>query len=146
MEERRRAATATERKPFSLLARHALEKFIAESRTANAHWGSKPNLGWVRWQLQDGRYVYMAVRRHLDWVTGEVGTSNDPKELESLELKAVPDPSPRAAYRVRLGHLLHDEDKWWPAGKSERELTERIEWLVLQMRVKIERFFETGRR
>lgn len=141
MQERRHAAPGTARRSFALLARAALEKHIPEARTGGAHWGVKPNFGWVRWPGESGGWVYMGLRRHLDWVTGEVGISAEPGELDALELRAEPGESNRPGYRVRLGHLLHDEDKWWPAGASEKELQERLEWLSLQMRFKVEKFF-----
>jgi hypothetical protein len=141
MEERRKTVAGAQRKNFALLARAAVEKHVPEARTGAAHWGSKSNLGWVRWPLEDGCLIYLGLRRHLDWVTGEVGVSAEPCELEDLELRAVPGDSCDPGYRVRLGHLLHDEDKWWPSGKSEKELVERLEWLVLQMKVKARTFF-----
>jgi hypothetical protein len=42
---------------------------------------------------------------------------------------------------VRLGELLHDEDRWWPAGGTESELSERLEWLVIQLRARAEGYF-----
>ena len=141
MQERRQAEPGAARKSFAMLAREALEKHFPEARTASAHWGMKPNFGWVRWPLDDGCWAYMGLRRHLNWVTGEVGISAEPLELDALELRAEPAESCDPGYRVRLGHLLHEEDKWWPAGTSEKELTERLEWLALQMHFKVEKFF-----
>ena len=145
MQERRHTATGVERKTFALIARRALEKHVPEARTGAASWGSKANLGWVRFPREDGRLLYLALRRHLNWVTGEIGLSPDPRDLEALALSAVPDDKAGAAFRVRLGHLLHDEDKWWPAGDTERALNERLEWLALQMRVKVDAFLRERR-
>jgi hypothetical protein len=139
MQERRTAVAGTKRRSFADLSREALEKHVSEARTPEAHWGGKPNLGWVRYRGPDGRYVFIALRRHLNWVTGEIGISRTAVELEGLDLKAAPEPG--TAYRVRLGEMLHDEDKWWPAGDNEKELVEILDWLVLQMRVKVEKFF-----
>lgn len=138
MQERRR--TPGERTPFSDLARRALEKHVREAQQESAHWGGKANLGWVRWRDESGHHLYLALRRHLDWVTGEIGVSAEPLDLEALELRAEPDRGDRPRYRVRLGHLLHDEDKWWPARGSARALVERLEWLALQMGVKLGAF------
>lgn len=140
MQERRSIPPGTPRATFADLARRALEKNVRESRQPAAHWGGKSNLGWVRWQDTDGHYVFLALRRHLDWVTGEIGVSPDPVELEALELRAEPDRAENAAYRVRLGHLLHDEDKWWPAQGSAKALEESLSWLALQMGVKLSAF------
>lgn len=139
MQERRTAVAGTKRTSFADLAREALEKHVSEARTPEAHWGGKANLGWVRYKAPDGRWVFIALRRHLNWVTGEIGISRTAVELEGLDLKAAPEPG--TAYRVRLGEMLHDEDKWWPAGDNEKELVEILDWLVLQMRVKVEKFF-----
>lgn len=145
MQERRITAAGVERRTFALMARRALEKHVPEARTAAASWGSKANLAWVRFPREDGRFLYLALRRHLNWVTGEIGLSREARDLETLELRAEPDDRHGAAFRVRLGHLLHDEDKWWPAGDTERALVERLEWLALQMRVKVEQFLREHR-
>jgi hypothetical protein len=139
MEERRQKQAGAERVSFAKLARQALEKHVPEARGAGVEWGEKPNLGWLRWPREGGGYVYLALRRHLNWVTGEVGVSPDARDLATLELRADPAPGADAAWRVRLGHLLHDEDTWWPTGPAEKTLTERLEWLALEMRVKLGR-------
>ena len=138
MEERRQKQTEAERSSFAKLARQALERHVPEARGAGVTWGEKPNLGWMRWAREDGGFVYLALRRHLNWVTGEVGVSPDARDLATLELRAEP-AGADTAWRVRLGHLLHDEDKWWPAGADEHALYERLEWLALEMRVKLGR-------
>lgn len=139
MQERRTAEAGTKRRSFTDLTREALERHFTEARTPEAHWSGKPNLGWVRYRGPDGRYVFIALRRHLNWVTGEIGIARTAVELEELDLKAAPEPG--TSYRVRLGDLMHDEDKWWPAGDNEKDLVDRLEMLVLQMRVKVEKFF-----
>lgn len=140
MKERRKPAPGAARRTFAALAREALEKNVRESRQPGVHWGGKANLGWMRWRESDGHHVFLALRRHLDWVTGEIGVSPDPDELEALELRAEPDRNEGARYRVRLGHLLHDEDQWWPARGSTDVLEERLHWLALQMGVKLGAF------
>jgi hypothetical protein len=140
--ERRASAFA-----FARLARAAIEKHVPESRGATAFWEARPNLGWVRWPRTAGGYSYLALRRHLGWVTGEAGIAGEPVPLDSLGLVR-----PGAAdvaragttipgRRVRLGELLHEEDRWWPSGSSEPELSERLEWLVLQLHARAEPFF-----
>jgi len=140
MQERRSTPASGPRATFAELARRALEKNVREARQPGVHWGAKANLGWVRWQDSEGHYVYLALRRHLDWVTGEIGVSPDPVELETLELRAEPDRADGAKYRVRLGHLLHDEDKWWPARGSAKALQDCLTWIALQMGVKLSAF------
>lgn len=144
--EDRRTATRSARRTFSDLARAALEKHVPEARGGVAVWGAKPNLGWLSFRRPDGRYVFLALRRHLTWVTGEIGLSPQPADLEDLPLVAAYDPAPEAAFRIRLGHLLHDEDKWWPSGKSEKELVERLEWLAIQSRFKLDAFLRAAMR
>ena len=136
--ERRAPALAVAR-----LARAALETHVPVARAAGAVWAAKPNAGWVRWTRADGIHLYLGLRRHLDWVTGEAGISREAVELESL-----PPGFPGAASaalvegrRVRLGELMHGEDRWWPAGTNARELSERLEWLALQFRAKAEGYF-----
>ncbi|OGF14541.1 MAG: hypothetical protein A2W00_05055 [Candidatus Eisenbacteria bacterium RBG_16_71_46] len=144
-----RGAGAKTRRPFALLGRAALEHHVPEARTAAAHWGLESNLAWMRRPLEDGRFGYLALRRHLDWVTGEVGVSDAALDLEELPLLAGPfpgpggrDPGPR--WRIRLGALLHDEDRWWRVEDDEPALRERLEWLVLQLRVKAGTWFARG--
>jgi hypothetical protein len=121
---------------FVVAARAAIEKHVAESRTAAAAWHSGTGVVWVQWPREDGALVGLGLRRHLDWVTGEAALSRAGVDPESLPLWTGEGESVPQGYRVRLGVLLHDEDRWWPAGVSARELAERLEWLVIQLRVK----------
>jgi hypothetical protein len=125
-------------------ARHsqtALEKHVPEARTASAHWSIGANEAWVRFLRADGLHGYVGLRRHLDWVTGEVGVSRRPCDLRELfPLPGTP-AGDVAGYRIRLGHLLEGEDRWWSAGESERELVERLDDLALQLAVKGGAFF-----
>jgi hypothetical protein len=121
---------------FARHARSALEKYLPESRTAAARWGSSANLAWVRWLREDGMHVYAALRRHLDWVTGEIGLAREPREHRDLPVVASLPDANASGFRLRLGDVLHEEDRWWPAGAGERELIERLEWLALQLSVK----------
>jgi hypothetical protein len=131
-----RASAQTRGATFARQARAALEKYLPESRTGGARWGSSANLAWVRWRREDGVHVYAALRRHLDWVTGETGLSREPRELSDLPVLAALPAADAFAFRIRLGDVLHEEDRWWPAGAGERELVERLEWLALQLAVK----------
>lgn len=131
------------RSPFAQVARAAIEKGVPEARKDSAAWGSKPNFIWVRWALPDGWYASIGLRRHLDWVTGELGMSRAPVDLDTLPLLTKPRFDTEEVLehggRVRLGLLLHDEDQWWPGGGSEAELAETLGRLALQLRVKAER-------
>ncbi|MBI3539762.1 MAG: hypothetical protein HY076_05770 [Candidatus Eisenbacteria bacterium] len=107
---------------FALHARAALEKHLPEARTAGARWGSGANLAWVRYRRDDGLYAYTALRRHLDWVTGEAGLSRAAREFHELPAHAtLPGPDVEA-FRLRLGEILHEEDRWWPAGATDADL------------------------
>jgi len=125
---------------FARIARAAIEQGVAEARTPAAHWGFKPNLAWVRWALPDGWYASIGLRRHLDWVTGELGLAREPVDLDALPLLAQArfdtDEVHARGGRVRLGLLLGDDDRWWPAGDTDAELGETLGRLALQLRVK----------
>ena len=126
---------------FAARARAAIEKHVPEAREATAHWGARPNLCWVRWPRAGGGFSYLALRRHLGWVTGEAGHALEPLELDDLPLGTADAPPEAAGYRVRLAELLGEEDRWWPAGSSAEELGRQLEWIVLQIRVKADAFF-----
>lgn len=126
---------------FASRARPVIEKHVPETRAPDAHWGARPNLCWVRWPRAGGGFSYLALRRHLGWVTGEAGTSLEPVELAALALGNPAAPRDASGYRVRLPELLGEEDRWWPAGESAEELARQLEWIVLQIRVKSEMYF-----
>lgn len=127
---------ATTRAVFARHARAALEKYLSESRTGGAAWNIGANLAAVRWCRDDGIWMHAALRRHLDWVTGEAGVSREPVAIGSLTpVTALPPPGV-TGFRIRLGTILHGEDRWWPAGGSTSALVERLEWLALQLAVK----------
>jgi hypothetical protein len=121
---------------FASQARDAMEKYVSEARTGSAVWKLSPNAAWVRMPREDDSWHYLGLRRHLDWVTGEAGISREPVEFEKLPLWTGAPPADAPGYRIRLGELMHDEDRWWPVGADEREQRERLEWLVLQLSVK----------
>jgi hypothetical protein len=126
---------------FAPSARTVIEKQVPETRATDAHWGARPNLCWVRWPRAGGGFSYLALRRHLGWVTGEAGMSLEPVELAALPLGAAAAPPDAHGYRVRLAELLGEEDRWWPAGESGEELARQLEWIVLQIRVKSDMYF-----
>jgi hypothetical protein len=125
---------------FSIAARAAIEKHVPEARTAAARWHFGPGSVWVIWTREGGDAFALGLRRHLDWVTGEAALGRGAMDPDKLPLTTGGDDDANSAtgYRVRLGVLLHDEDRWWPAGSTPEELKERLEWLVIQLRVKAE--------
>jgi len=132
---------ARSRSSFAGVARAALEKHLPAAREPSAHWTARPNLACVRLASADGSFLLFALRRHLGWVTGEAGIARDPVEIESLPLLDAEGDAESGGYRVRLGDQLGDGGRWWPAGTSEQDLRERLEWIVLQLRVKATAYF-----
>jgi len=122
---------------FPEMAREILLKHVPEARTEAAEWGRRPGIVWVRWQRPDGKYASIALRRHLDWVTGELGLSPEPVPHEALPIELGVD-FEKPAFRIRLGVLMHEEDRWWPVGETTREIRERLTNLVLQLRAKVD--------
>jgi hypothetical protein len=141
----RRAATASERRSFATLAREAIQKHVPETRSPEAWWSIANNAVWVRWPLEPGSYAYLGIHRHLDWISGETGVSHEPVDLGQLfPLPGVP-AAPVPGWRIRLGHLIEGEDRWWHAGRDERELVDRLEWMALNLRVKGSAYFRRYR-
>jgi len=122
---------------FPEMAREILLLHVPEARTEAAEWGRRPGIVWVRWRREDGKFVSVALRRHLDWVTGELGISPEPLAHEALPIELGVD-FDKPAFRVRLGVLMHEEDRWWPVGDTTREIRERLTGLVLQLRAKVD--------
>lgn len=143
MQERRQEPRSP-RSTFGALARAAIEHHVPEARAATAAWHLAPNHVWVRWPFE-GRSRYLALVRHLDWLSAEAGLSSAPVAMESLAMHPGPsetEAGPRTAgLRVRLGDLLGEGDRWWRAGGREQELVERLEWMVLQTVAKAPMFF-----
>ena len=121
---------------FARHARAALEKNIPEARNDNVHWSLGTNEAWVRFSRPDGLYGYFALRRHLDWVSGEAGLSREPRQMVELSLVPGRTGSEVTGYRVRLGELIHGRDRWWPTGDTSNELDEQLNFLALQLGVK----------
>ena len=131
-----RARPAMKAGAFAMRARAALEKHVPEARTAGAQWRLGTNQAWVRYRRLDGHYGYVGLKRHLGWVTGEAGVAREPRDLADLFLLPGKPEGDVPGYRIRLGDLMHAEDRWWPAGGTERELVQRLEFLALQLAVK----------
>lgn len=128
---------------FALLARAAIEKQFPAARTAAAGWRLAPGHVWASWPRADGLIQAVGARRHLDWVTGEAAlmrAAGDPDALPAWTGDEVP-AGAHEGYRVRLGDLLGDGDRWWPAGEGPRELAQRLEWILIQLMVKTEAHF-----
>lgn len=126
---------------FAALARAAIEKHVPEARGPETRWGVRPNLAWVRWARPGGGFSYLALRRHLNWLTGEAALASEALELEDVPLGASELPPDAPGYRVRLGEMIGESDRWWPAGASAPETSRQLEWIVLQLRVKADAWF-----
>ncbi len=107
---------------FVRAARAAIEKHVAEARTGAAEWRPGAGIIWVRWPRPDGTWFGLALRRHLDWVTGEASLAREAGDPEALPLWTGEGTAAPNGYRIRLGVLLHDEDRWWP-GSAARSIT-----------------------
>lgn len=128
---------------FTRLARAAIEKQFPPARTPGAEWHAAPGHIWVSWTRGDGSIQAVGARRHLDWITGEAAlmrASRDPDALPAWTGDDVP-PGAGQGYRIRLGDLLGDGDRWWPAGAGTGELAAQLEWIMIQMMVKLEAHF-----
>ena len=140
----RRPATGAEpRISFARIARAAIEKQFPPARTEAAKWHVAPGHVWVTWPREDGLIQAVGARRHLDWVTAEAAMmreARDPDTLPAWTGDEVPAEA-REGYRVRLGDLLGDGDRWWPAGERPTQLVERLEWILIQLMVKMDAHF-----
>jgi hypothetical protein len=136
--ERRGRAPNPNRPTLGALVRIAIRNRIRESRAEDALWQSSHNLGWVRYACEDGRFVYCGIRRKMGWITGEMGIAHEALELDQLTLvNAIPSSAPGMTCRIQLGMLLHGTDKWWSFGGTEKGLTERLDWIALQMNLRM---------
>ena len=135
--ERRQGEARADRATLAMLARDALRLRVNESRAYSAQWTLASNLGWVRWEREDGRHVYCGIRRRMDWITGEIGVSTVPLELDELPLVTSLASVRTNAFRIQLGMLLHGQDKWWSSGGSEKTLLQRLDWLAQQMQMQL---------
>lgn len=140
MDEQRHNPVPGTRRPFAEIARDAIQRVVGETRGPDATWSLGVNVAWVRFP-ERGRYTFLGVHRHLDWLSGDAGTASEPCEMDDLyPLPGRPEHT-RRGYRVRLGDLLEGEDRWWRAGADEGSLAERLEWMAMQLRVKGQAYF-----
>ena len=138
--ERRSSEPSARRRTFGELSRAALTTRVRDSRNSEARWVVAPNLAWVSWPREDGRHSYVAIRRRSDFITGELGASLEPVELDSLPLLTTTDGAPASGCRVELGSLLHGHAKTWSSGGSEKTLIERLDWLAQQLSLRLYAF------
>lgn len=138
--ERRASEPSARRRTFAELSRAALHSRVKDSRHHEARWVTVPNLAWVSWPREDQRHSYVALRRNLDFITGELGTSLEPVDIDSLPLLTTTDRAPASGCRVQLGSLLHGHAKTWSSGGSEKTLIERLDWLAQQLNLRLYAF------
>jgi hypothetical protein len=138
--ERRGRAPNPSRQLFGDLVRFAIRGRVRETRAVDTMWHSSANLGWARWAGEDGRLIYCGVRRKHSWITGEMGISQQPLVLDQLTLVPSLTPVPAEECRIQLGMLLHGTDKWWSFGGTEKGLVERLDWIALQMNLRMYSF------
>ena len=136
----RRQESSAPRRTFGELSRTALQARVRDSRHHEARWVVAPNLAWVSWPREDHRHAYVAIRRNLDFITGDLGTSLEPVNIDSLPLLTTTDKSPASGCRVQLGSLLHGHAKTWSSGGSEKTLIERLDWLAQQLSLRLYAF------
>lgn len=128
------------RKPFSALARQAITGKFRETRSPSARWVEATNLAWVSWKREDDRHVYVSLRRVSSLITGEIGFSNEPVDLDTLPQVTNAQECPVEGCRIPLGFLLHGHSKTWSAGGSEKALIERLEWIAQQLSMRLHAF------
>ncbi len=131
----------THRAQFGTLVHGRFQARVRETIACTTLLVVAPNIGWARWQLEDGRYVYLCIRRRMDFLTGELGVSLQPLTVEELHPIQTLDALPaRGACRIQLGFLLEGREKWWSSGGSEKTLIERMDWLTLQLQARLHDF------
>lgn len=140
---RRSTAGAGTETQFARLARAAIEKQFPPARTPAAEWRIAPGHVWVSWPREDGLIEAVGARRHLDWVTGEAALMREPRDPDTLPAWTGDDVpgGAREGYRIRLGDLIGDGDRWWPAGAGTTELARQLEWITVQLMAKAEAHF-----
>lgn len=138
--DRRGRAPNPNRATLGALVRVAVRNRIRESRAEDTYWQSTHNLGWARWTCEDGRFVFCGIRRKHSWITGEMGISHEPVDLDALVLVPSLPTAPGETCRIQLGMLLHGTDKWWSFGANEKGLIERLDWIALQMNLRLYSF------
>lgn len=122
------------------MAQAALRSRLREIRELNPEWGESSNLGWVRWPRGEGLWLYCGVRRRFDWITGELGWSAAPLDLDALPLVRRLGVHVGDGCRITLGDLLHGEEKWWSAGGTEAGFGHRLDWIAMQLQLRLRSF------
>ena len=138
--ERRKKEAAGDRLSFGELARVALKLRVRDARPDTARWVVAPNLAWVSWPREDSRHAYAALSRQMDFITGELGFSVAPVDLDQLPQVAALEGAPRDGCRIQLGSLLHGRSQTWAAGGSEKALIERLDWIAQQLHLRLYAF------
>ena len=110
---------------------------LIECRAHDSHWSSGPNIAWVRWQREDGRYLYAAIRRRRDWLTGELGISSEPVDLDELAVAKNAAGLTLRGSRISLGDLTSGHDQWWTTGGNEQGFLDRLDWLSQQLKLRL---------
>lgn len=119
------------------LAHEALRRRLPETRAAGTHWEAGPNVGWVRWVTEDGRFVYCAIRRRAHLITAELGVAAAEVPIDELPRVTAMSDARGDGWRIALGPLLHGHEKWWSSGGNEKAFLERLDWLALQLRLRL---------
>jgi hypothetical protein len=138
--ERRKDGPQSNRRTFGELAKVALQLRIRDARGPDPRWVVQQNLAWVSWLREDGRHAYASLRRQSDFITGELGASTAPAELDDLPLVATLAEARAEGCRIQLGSLLHGHSKTWSAGGSEKALIERLDWIAQQLHLRLYAF------
>ena len=136
----RRKEPATGRRTFGELAEVALKARVRDARGENVRRVVTTNLAWVSWPREDGRHGYASLRRKQGLITGELGVSLVPVELDELPLITTTDGAPPEGCRLPLGMLLHGHSKTWSSGGSEKALIERLDWIAHQLHLRLHAF------
>lgn len=139
----RRGIPGVERKTFGELVRVAIRRRVPDARSSVATWTTAPNLGWARWAREEGRYAYCGMRRRHDGITGELGVSLTAVDLDQVPLVHSLTSPPAEGCRVQLGTLLNGQEQWWSSGGSEKTLIERIDWIAVQLQLRMLAFLSS---
>lgn len=132
------------RPTFAQLARVAIERAVPETRVPEAEWHPGINETWVRWPM-NGRFAYLDLHRHLNWITGEYGDASAPVPMRELPLLPGPVPAGTPGARIRLGDLVGEDQRSWHAGSDQQSLGEMLERMAIELRVRGLTYFQRRR-
>lgn len=122
------------------MAQAALRSRLRDLRELEPQWHEGPNVGWVRWSRGERLWIYCGIRRRFDWITGELGWGTDACDLDQLPLVRRLGSRLHDGCRIALGDLLHGEEKWWSAGGTEAGFGHRLDWIALQLQLRLRTF------